>query len=183
MQQGVITQEDLQAARIEEYIIGPVFNCDFFYSPLNRKLELLGVDWRFESSLDGHVRLPAQQQLGLPATQVLPEYTVCGHNSATIRESQLEKVFALGEQYVKATQEYYEYGVIGPFCLQTCLDKDLKFYIYDVAPRIGGGTNVHMSVGHPYGNTLWRKPVSTGRRIALEIRRGIQEDKLTEIVS
>jgi 5-formaminoimidazole-4-carboxamide-1-(beta)-D-ribofuranosyl 5'-monophosphate synthetase len=183
LHQGIITGEDLQAARIEEYIIGPVFNCDFFYSPLTKKLELIGVDWRFESSLDGHVRLPAQQQMTLPSSQVLPEYTVCGHNSATIRESQLEKIFLLGEQYVTATQDFYEYGVIGPFCLQTCLDKDLKFYIYDVAPRIGGGTNVHMSVGHPYGNTLWRKPLSTGRRIALEIHRAIQEERLQEIVS
>jgi 5-formaminoimidazole-4-carboxamide-1-(beta)-D-ribofuranosyl 5'-monophosphate synthetase len=183
LHQGVITPSDLEGARIEEYIIGPVFNCDFFYSPLTKKLELLGVDWRFETSLDGHVRLPAPQQLALSPSQFLPEYTVCGHNSATIRESQLEKVFTLGEQYVKATQQYYDYGVIGPFCLQTCLDKDLNFYIYDVAPRIGGGTNVHMSVGHPYGNTLYRKPLSTGRRIAMEIRRAIENDCLKEIVS
>ncbi|MBN2245406.1 MAG: DUF1246 domain-containing protein, partial [Candidatus Aminicenantes bacterium] len=88
IQQGVITPRDLERARIEEYIIGPVFNCDFFYSPLRQKLELLGVDWRFETSLDGHVRLPASQQLSLPESQILPEYTVCGHNSATIRESQ-----------------------------------------------------------------------------------------------
>ena len=129
------------------------------------------------------MRLPAPQQLSLPDSQVLPEYTVCGHNSATIRESQLEKVFALGERYVKATQEHYDYGVIGPFCLQTCLDKDLDFYIYDVAPRIGGGTNVHMSVGHPYGNTLYRKPVSTGRRIAMEVRRALGTDRLRDIIS
>ena len=42
--------------------------------------------------------------------------------------------------------------------------KDLHFYIYDVAPRIGGGTNVHMDVGHPYGNSLYRTNMSTGRR-------------------
>jgi 5-formaminoimidazole-4-carboxamide-1-(beta)-D-ribofuranosyl 5'-monophosphate synthetase len=180
---GVITKEDLKNARIERYIIGPVFNFDFFYSPIYKRLELLGVDWRFETSLDGHVRLPAQQQLSLPAQQQIPEYTVCGHNSATLRESQLEKVFELGERYVKATQKYYNYGIIGPFCLQTCIDKDLNFYIYDVAPRIGGGTNVHMAIGHPYGNTLWRKQMSTGRRIAIEIKKAIEEDKLKEVVS
>jgi len=186
IRQGVITREDLENARIERYIIGPVFNLDFFYSPIEEegsKLELLGIDWRFETSLDGHVRLPAQQQLNLPEHQMIPEYTVCGHNSATLRESLLEKAFRLGELYVKATWENYEYGIIGPFCLQTCVDKDLNFYIYDVAPRVGGGTNVHMYVGHPYGNTLWRKPMSTGRRIAMEIRRAIEMDKLKEIVS
>ncbi|RLF27426.1 MAG: 5-formaminoimidazole-4-carboxamide-1-(beta)-D-ribofuranosyl 5'-monophosphate synthetase [Thermoplasmata archaeon] len=186
IKQGVITREMLNNARIERYIIGPVFNFDFFYSPIEpnmSKLELIGVDWRFETSLDGHVRLPAPQQLSLPENQLIPEYTVCGHNSATVRESLLEKVFRLGEQYVQATQKHYDYGIIGPFCLQTCVDKDLNFYIYDVAPRVGGGTNVHMSVGHSYGNTLWRKPMSTGRRIAMEIKRAIEMDKLEMIIT
>ncbi|HVO78146.1 MAG TPA: formate--phosphoribosylaminoimidazolecarboxamide ligase family protein, partial [Methanomassiliicoccales archaeon] len=126
--QGVIDRETLGQARIEEYIIGPVFNLDFFYSPLEQycsKIELLGIDWRFESSLDGHVRLPAPQQMTLNEAQKVPEYTVCGHNSATLRESLLENAFELAEKYVKATQEHYAPGIIGPFCLQTCVDKDL----------------------------------------------------------
>ena len=186
IKQGVIDQETLDTARIERYIIGPVFNFDFFYSPLEEEmspLELLGVDWRFETSLDGHVRLPAPQQMTLNMDQILPEYTVCGHNSATLRESLLEKVFSMAERFVKASKEHYDPGIIGPFCLQTCVDKDLNFYIYDVAPRIGGGTNVHAWVGHPYGNALWRKPVSTGRRLAMEIRRARDEERLEEIVT
>ena len=186
IKQGVITEDLLRNARIERYIIGPVFNFDFFYSPLEEelsKIELLGVDWRFETSLDGHVRLPAPQQMTLNEKQRVPEYTVCGHNSATARESLLEKVFDLAERYVKATKEYYGPGIIGPFCLQTCVDKDNNFFIYDVAPRVGGGTNVHMSVGHPYANTLWRKNVSTGRRLAMEIRRAIELDMVEKIVT
>lgn len=184
--QGVITREDLAGARIERYIIGPVFNLDFFYSPIEDKMErieLLGVDWRFESSLDGHVRLPAPQQLTLGEDQRNPEYTVCGHNSATLRESLLEKAFALAEKYVKATQEHYPPGIIGPFCLQTCVDKDLNFWIYDVAPRTGGGTNIHMWLGHPYGNALWRMPMSTGRRWAREVKRAIETGQLNKIVT
>ncbi|MBE0518094.1 MAG: formate--phosphoribosylaminoimidazolecarboxamide ligase family protein [Thermoplasmata archaeon] len=183
---NVITAEDLKGARIEEYIIGPVFNLDFFYSPLESKMErieLIGVDWRFETSLDGHVRLPAPQQMTLMGQQATPEYTVCGHNSATMRESLIEGAFDLAEKYVNATKEHYPPGIIGPFCLQTCVDKDLKFFIYDVAPRVGGGTNVHMSVGHPYGNTTWRTNMSTGRRLALEIRRAIETDQLDKIVT
>lgn len=183
---NVITEEDLASARIEEYVIGPVFNLDFFYSPLENKMErieLIGVDWRFETSLDGHVRLPAPQQMTLMGAQATPEYTVCGHNSATMRESLLEGAFDLAEKYVKATQEHYPPGIIGPFCLQTCVDKDLKFHIYDVAPRVGGGTNVHMSVGHPYGNTTWRTNMSTGRRLAVEIRRAIETNQVKKIVT
>jgi len=183
---NVITEEDLKDARIEEYVIGPVFNLDFFYSPLESKMErieLIGVDWRFETSLDGHVRLPAPQQMTLQGAQATPEYTVCGHNSATMRESLIEGAFVLAEKYVKATQEHYAPGIIGPFCLQTCVDKDLKFHIYDVAPRVGGGTNVHMWVGHPYGNTTWRTNMSTGRRLAVEVRRAIETDQVDKIVT
>ncbi len=186
IRQGVIDQESLDGARMEEYIIGPVFNLDFFYSPLEdrgERIELLGIDWRFESSLDGYVRLPADQQLNLVESQVLPEYTVCGHNSATLRESLLERAFVLAEQFVDCTKRLYDPGMIGPFCLQTCVDKDMNFHIYDVAPRIGGGTNVHMAVGHPYANALWRREMSTGRRLAMEIRRAIEEGRLDEIVS
>ncbi len=184
--QNVIDRETLGTARIEKYVIGPVFNFDFFYSPLEEEMsnvELLGVDWRFETSLDGHVRLPAPQQMTLNDKQMLPEYTVCGHNSATLRESLLEKVFDMAEKFVEASKAHYDPGIIGPFCLQTCVDKDLNFYIYDVAPRIGGGTNVHMWVGHPYGNALWRKPVSTGRRLAMELRRAVDEERLEDIVT
>ncbi|MHC1570216.1 MAG: formate--phosphoribosylaminoimidazolecarboxamide ligase family protein [Candidatus Syntropharchaeales archaeon] len=186
IRQGVITEDALNAARIERYVIGPVFNLDFFYSPIEdtmSPIELLGIDWRFETSLDGHVRLPAPQQMTLVETQQIPEYTVCGHNSATLRESLLEGAFELAEKYVKATQKYYSPGIIGPFCLQTCVDKDLNFYIYDVAPRIGGGTNVHVSVGHPYGNTLWRRNMSTGRRLAMEVRRAVAAGRVAEIVT
>ncbi|MCJ7443902.1 MAG: formate--phosphoribosylaminoimidazolecarboxamide ligase family protein [Methanotrichaceae archaeon] len=183
LKHGVIDQDGLDLARVERYVIGPVFNLDFFYSPLVNSIELLGIDWRFETSLDGHVRLPATQQLTLNERQINPEYTVCGHNSATLRESLLEKAFELAETYVEVTKDYYPPGIIGPFCLQTCVDKDLKFYIYDVAPRIGGGTNVHMAVGHPYGNSLWRTNMSTGRRLAREVRFALEQDALHKIVT
>ena len=183
LRQNVIDQDGIELARIERYIIGPVFNLDYFYSPITKRIELIGIDWRFETSLDGHCRLPAPQQLTLNEQQINPEYTVCGHNSATLRESLLEKAFVLAEMYVEATQEYYKPGIIGPFCLQTCVDKDLNFYIYDVAPRIGGGTNVHMAVGHPYGNALWRTNMSTGRRLAREVRIALENDCLEQIVT
>ena len=186
IRQGVLDEDFEKHARMEQYIIGPVFNLDFFYDPLEEKgekVELLGIDWRFESSLDGYVRLPAKQQVELEQDGIIPEYTVCGHNSATLRESLLDKAFEMAEKYVKATQQYYKPGIIGPFCLQTCVDKDLNFYIYDVAPRIGGGTNVHMSVGHPYGNTLWRTNMSSGRRLSKMVREAIEQERVEEIVT
>lgn len=184
--QNVLDADFLEHARMEQYIIGPVFNLDFFYNPLEdrgEKIELLGIDWRFESSLDGYVRLPAKQQCELEGDGIIPEYTVCGHNSATLRESLLDKAFELAEKYAAAAKKFYDPGIIGPFCLQTCVDKDLNFYIYDVAPRIGGGTNVHMSVGHPYGNTLWRTNMSSGRRLSKMVREAIEQERVEEIVT
>ncbi|MGP8078211.1 MAG: formate--phosphoribosylaminoimidazolecarboxamide ligase family protein [Thermoplasmata archaeon] len=184
--QGTITAADLGAARIEEYVLGPVFNFNFFFSPLVTRtegLELLGVDERRESDLDGLVRLPAAEQLEIGDAGRTPRYTVVGHGTLTVRESILEEVFRLGERFVDAAREHAPPGILGPFCLQTCLDREGRPVVFDVAARVGGGTNVHLALGHPYGNALWRTPMSTGRRVAVEIRRAIAEGRLGEIVT
>jgi 5-formaminoimidazole-4-carboxamide-1-(beta)-D-ribofuranosyl 5'-monophosphate synthetase len=183
---GTITPADLATARIEEYVLGPVFNFNFFFSPLAPReegLELLGVDDRRESTLDGLVRLPAAQQLELHESARIPDFTVVGHGTLTVRESILEEIYRMGEKFVDAARARYPPGIIGPFCLQTCLDRDGHPTVFDVAARIGGGTNVHLSLGHPYGNALYRTPMSSGRRIALEIRHAIEDGRLTEIVT
>lgn len=186
LERGTILPDDLAAARIERYVLGPVFNFNFFFSPLvprDEGLELLGVDERRESSLDGLVRLPAAQQLELQEAGRLPDYTVVGHGTLTVRESILEEVFRLGEKFVNAAKGRYPPGILGPFCLQTCLDKDGRPTVFDVAARIGGGTNIHLGLGHPYGNALWREPMSTGRRLAREIRLAVDANRLEEIVT
>jgi 5-formaminoimidazole-4-carboxamide-1-(beta)-D-ribofuranosyl 5'-monophosphate synthetase len=163
-----------------------VFNFNFFFTPLVPRLdglELLGVDERRESSLDGLVRLPAGQQLELPESARIPEYTVVGHASLTVRESILEEVFRIGERFVDAARARYPPGILGPFTLQTCLDQDGKPTVFDVAARIGGGTNIHLALGHPYANALWGQPMSTGRRVAVEIRRAIESGRLREVVT
>jgi 5-formaminoimidazole-4-carboxamide-1-(beta)-D-ribofuranosyl 5'-monophosphate synthetase len=183
---GTITAADLAAARIEQYILGPVFNFNFFFSPLVPRedgLELLGVDERRESSLDGLVRLPAAQQLEIRGSHAIPHYTVVGHGTLTVRESLLEEIFDFGERFVEITRSRASPGIIGPFTLQTCIDRDGRPSVFDVAARIGGGTNVHLSLGHPYGNALWRTPMSSGRRIAIEIRHALADDRLAEIVT
>lgn len=183
---GTVRREDLEQARIEEYVLGPVFNFNFFFSPLVDRsdgLELLGVDERRESDLDGMVRLPASQQLALPETRRIPRYTVVGHGTLTVRESALEEVFAIGERFVDESRRTSPPGILGPFCLQTCLDAEGRPHVFDVAARIGGGTNVHLALGHPYGNALWRTPMSSGRRVALEVRRAVADGRLAEIVT
>ncbi|MGI0071826.1 MAG: DUF1297 domain-containing protein [Thermoplasmata archaeon] len=186
LRQGTIAADDLAHARIEEYVLGPVFNFNFFFSPLVPRaegLELLGVDERRESNLDGMVRLPAAQQLELPAATRIPEYRVVGHGTLTVRESMLDEVFRVGEKFVDAALARYPPGILGAFCLQTCVDAEGHLAVFDVAARIGGGTNIHLGVGHPYGNALYRGPMSTGRRIAREVRLAAAAGRLAEIVT
>ncbi len=92
LDRDIITQGALRHARIEQYIIGPVFNFNFFYSPIDDEVELLGIDFRFESNLDGLVRIPAAQQLEIAAQYRDPLMVIVGHANASLRESLLEKV-------------------------------------------------------------------------------------------
>ncbi len=179
----VITTDALADARIEQYIIGPVFNFNFFYSPLDDEVELLGIDFRFESNLDGLVRIPAEQQLELPKRYRDPLMIIVGHANASLRESLLERVYVMAERFVDFSRRHYSAPIIGPFCLQTIVDQNMDFYVYDIATRIGGGTNVHTSVGAPYGNSLFGTRMSSGRRLALEVKRALALDHLDKIVT
>jgi len=183
LDRDVITEEALSQARIEQYIIGPVFNFNFFYSPIDDEIELLGVDFRFESNLDGLVRIPAAQQLEIAAQYRDPLMVIVGHANASLRESLLERVYLMAEKFVAFSKHHYSTSIIGPFCLQTIVDQNMDFYVYDIATRIGGGTNIHTYLGAPYGNSLFRTRMSSGRRLALEIKRALELDQLEKIVT
>jgi len=183
LDRDIITKEALNQARIEQYIIGPVFNFNFFYSPIDDEIELLGVDFRFESNLDGLVRIPAAQQLEIAAQHRDPLMVIVGHANASLRESLLERVYLMAEKFVAFSKRHYSASIIGPFCLQTIVDQNMDFYVYDIATRIGGGTNIHTYSGAPYGNSLFRTRMSSGRRLALEIKRALELDQLEKIVT
>ena len=177
---GVIRLEDLDHASIEELVLGAHFNANYFYSPLRRRLELHSFDRRIQSDLDGVYRLPAREQLELD-----PEvrYIEVGHEPATIRESLLEKVFDVGHRFVEAARRLVPPGVIGPFTLQFIVTPQLDLVVYDVAPRIGGGTNVYLGVGGQYSKLYFGRPISMGRRIAMEIREAAQQGRLEEVTT
>lgn len=177
---GVIRLEDLQSASIEELVLGAHFNANYFYSAVRRRLELHSFDRRIQSDLDGIYRLPARDQLELD-----PEvrYVEVGHEPATIRESLLEKVFDIGYRFVEAARRLVPPGVIGPFTLQFIVTPQLDLVVYDVAPRIGGGTNVYIGVGGQYSKLYWGRPISIGRRIAIEIREAAERGVLSEVTT
>jgi len=177
---GVIRLEDLEHASIEELVLGAHFNANYFYSVMRRRLELHSFDRRIQSNLDGVFRLPARDQI-----EVDPEvrYIEVGHEPATIRESLLEKVFDIGYRFVEAAKRLVPPGVIGPFTLQFIVTPELELVVYDVAPRIGGGTNVYIGIGGQYSKLYFGKPISMGRRIAMEIREAAEQGKLAEVTT
>ena len=52
-----------------------------------------------------------------------------------------------------------------------------------MAFRIGDGTSVYMGIGSQYGKLYFGKPISLGRRIAMEVRECIENDCLDKVVT
>jgi 5-formaminoimidazole-4-carboxamide-1-(beta)-D-ribofuranosyl 5'-monophosphate synthetase len=182
LRKNLITKEALDKAVIEELVIGAYFNFNFFYSPIDGEVELLGIDMRRQTNIDGIVRLPATQQL-----EVLKHLEVrnieAGHIACTIRESLLERAFELAEKFVKTTQEVCPPGVIGPFALQSVVvpgPPHEEIVVYDISVRVPGSPGIKFT---PYSEDLWGVPMSVGRRIALEIKEALRRDMLEEIVT
>ena len=177
-----ITDESLNKAVIEEFVIGPQVNLNFFYSPLNDELELLGTDTRRQTSLDGFLRLTARQQLSL-SEETSPKYIENGHLAVTLKESLLEKAFEIGERFVESTKKHYKPGIIGPFALQgavTAGPPKEEFVIFDCSLRIPGSPGTRYT---PYGHYLYGEDMSVGKRIAMEIKAAIENKKLLEILT
>lgn len=179
---GTITEASLKSAVIEEFVLGPQLNLNFFYSPLSRELELLGTDSRRQTNLDGLLRLTAPEQQEV-LKHVQPKYIENGHQAVTIKESLLEQAFDAGERFVAATQKIYPPGIIGPFALQgavTAGPPKEEFKVFDVSMRIPGSPGTMFT---PYTNYLYGESLSVGRRIARELKAALQTNRLGELLS
>ncbi|MBC7131026.1 formate--phosphoribosylaminoimidazolecarboxamide ligase family protein [Candidatus Bathyarchaeota archaeon] len=178
IRKGIISPEALEKAVIEEYVIGAKFNANFFWSPLTEELDLLGFDRRIQTDLDGVLDLPAEEQLEL---RIPAQNIEIGHMGATLRESQLEKIFDAGERFVEICKEEYPPGIIGLFALQGAINKKLEFYVFDVSPRVPGCPCVEPT--SPYMKYKYGMEVGPGRRVAMEIKRAVKEGRLEDIVT
>jgi 5-formaminoimidazole-4-carboxamide-1-(beta)-D-ribofuranosyl 5'-monophosphate synthetase len=178
IKKGIIDRKDLEEATIEEYIVGAKFNANYFWSPITDKIDLLGFDRRIQTSLDGVLDLPADEQL---EAKISTQNVEIGHMGATMRESQLEKILAAGEKFIETCKKEYPPGIIGLFALQGAMNKNLEFYIFDVSPRIPGCPCVEPT--SPYMKYKYGMEVGPGRRVAMEIKQAVAENKLGMIVT
>ncbi len=163
---------------IQEYVVGIPTYIHYFYSPLTQEIELLGLDKRYESNVDGIGRIAFKDQMGF---ELNTSYTVAGNKPLVLRESLLPEVFEMGEAVVKESQKLTKQGLYGAFCLETVITPDLKFYVFEISARIVAGTNVYMN-GSPYTYLKYNEPMSTGRRIAREIKQAIATNQLNKVL-
>lgn len=178
---GKVTRAGLEKAKIEEYIIGAHFNLNFFYSPVHEELELLGVDTRRQTNIDGFLRMPADQQLET-LKHMQPSTIEVGHIACTLRESLLEQAFTIGERFVSAVQKEYKDGLIGPFALQGAFVEEGKeeFVCFDISMRMPGSPGTRFT---PYSGYLFGEGVSFGRRIAMEVAEAESQKRMDDITT
>jgi len=182
IENGLLSQKGLEEAVIEEFVVGTSVNFNFFYSPLSKRLELVGTDTRRQTNLDGFLRLPAPQQEEV-LKRVELTFKEMGHTAVTLPESLIEDAMEAGERFVKTTQESCPPGIIGPFALQSLIRPifpKLEIVVYDVAPRMPGSPGISAT---PYSQYLFGKHISMGRRVAMEIKQAEKEKKLGKITT
>jgi 5-formaminoimidazole-4-carboxamide-1-(beta)-D-ribofuranosyl 5'-monophosphate synthetase len=120
--------------------------------------------------------------MALPKEQVDPSYVIVGNLPIVVRESYLPRFIAKGENVVKESKNIAPPGLFGPFCLETIMTPDQDIVTFEISARIVAGTNPYVN-GSPYSWLRYDEPMSTGRRIAREIKLAIEQDKLNEILN
>ncbi len=163
---------------IQEYIVGAPIYIHYFYSPLNDEVELMSFDKRYESNVDSIGRIAAKDQLDMGLET---SYNITGNVPLVVRESLLPKIFDMGRAVIEASKKIEKRGIFGPFSLETVITPELKFYVFEISARIVAGTNPYIA-GSPYTSLKYKEPMSTGRRIAREIKIAIATNQLDKVL-
>jgi len=164
---------------IQEYASGVLAYLQFFYSPLKQELEFFGVDKRHESDIEGLARIPAKNQLNMKKST---SFNVIANSPLVLRESLLDNVYAMVENFVKASAKLVPPGMNGPCCIEGVYDENAHFSAFEFSARIVAGTNIFMN-GSPYTTLIFDEPMSMGRRIAREIKQADAKNQLKNITT
>ena len=155
---GTLNREGLENGRVEQIVLGPHANFNFFFSPLDAKSEwgdvddwfaklynvnmeeariclanqFLSIDERRETILDGLKRLPTDVQQKI---KKIPSFEVTAHAILSLRESLLKDVHRYADRYLLACREHAYPGIIGAWCLQTLITWD-RVSKYELKPVV-----------------------------------------------
>ncbi len=171
---------------IQEFVMGTRYYIHYFYSPIQDNayklskgsLQLISMDRRDETTIDEVQRLGSIAEL--EELGIHPTFVVTGNIPIVMRESLLPRVFEMGEAVIEKSLQLFG-GLIGSFCLETVVTEDLEFKVFEISARIVAGTNPYIS-GSPYSELI-QPDMSTGRRIAQEIKYAIKHDALDKILT
>jgi 5-formaminoimidazole-4-carboxamide-1-(beta)-D-ribofuranosyl 5'-monophosphate synthetase len=163
---------------IQEYVVGAPLYIHYFYSPLTKELEVMSLDRRYETNVDSIGRIAAKDQMDL---KIESSYNIMGNMPLVVRESLLPEIFRMGERVITQSKKIVRGGLWGPFCLETIVTPDLDFFVFEISARIVAGTNPYIN-GSPYTDLRYSQPMSTGRRVALEIKDAIKQNKLEKVL-
>ena len=171
---------------IQEFVMGTRYYLHYFYSPIQNNayklskgsLQLISMDRRDETTIDEVQRLGSIAEL--EELGIHPTFVVTGNIPIVMRESLLPRVFEMGEAVIEKSLKLFG-GLIGSFCLETVVTEDLEFKVFEISARIVAGTNPYIS-GSPYSELI-QPDMSTGRRIAQEIKYAIKNDTLDKILT
>lgn len=176
---GLLGEDDVERVHLQEYVLGVNVYPSYFSSIINDEVEFLGVDRRYESAVDAIGKIPASEQLDIEAN---PTYTVVGNFPIVLRESLLPELMRMADNVHKTARQLAPPGIIGPFCLETAITDDLKIYTFEISARIVAGTNVGIGTS-PYAYLKYGENMYMGKRIALEIRKALEQNRLPEIAA
>lgn len=176
---GYVNEDSIKAARVEELILGPHANFNFFFSPINSikcwgsveeyysKIynisldeariclanEFLSIDERRETILDGLKRLPIDVQQKL-SNKILPSFEVTLHVMVSVRESLIKDVLRCANRFLLCLKDEVPPGIIGAWCLQTIITWG-KPSEYDFKPSLKPDVEV-ASVGFGLYDSITR---------------------------
>lgn len=182
VRRGIVQVNDACNVTIQEFVAGVRYYPHFFFSPIAKSglatgagsLELLSMDRRIEPIDESYRGLP-------DVPEEFFDFTVTGNQPVILRESLLTEILGIGARTVEKSLELFPPGMTGPFSLETIYSPTRGFTIFEISARIVAGTNLY-PMGSPYSAYLYGEPMSTGRRIARELKHGLEEGKLDKIV-
>ncbi|MFP3908407.1 MAG: formate--phosphoribosylaminoimidazolecarboxamide ligase family protein [Archaeoglobaceae archaeon] len=189
LSQGIIDEEGLKDARIEEYVLGARFNANFHSYALKDSFgnfDFVGFSDRRQVNLQGFLNLPARDQLKIDVGVKNEEI---GHFGITMRESKQDLAYDTAEKFIRVAEKEYSPGMIGMFGLQGAMayspEGKLEFVVFDVSPRVPGDP----AIG-PTSPEMRNLSLKHDRTIddpldlsMMEIEEALKEDRLKEIIT
>jgi 5-formaminoimidazole-4-carboxamide-1-(beta)-D-ribofuranosyl 5'-monophosphate synthetase len=162
--------ESSKGYTFQEYVVGTKVFTTYFNSLAKDRLEVFGVDIRYETDADANLRFDDK-----------PSFVVVGNLPLVLRESTLAQYYEMGVGFIHAFRKKIGQELAGPFCIETIINKKQEIYTFEFSGRIVAGTNVWMP-SSPYSFVQFGEEMWMGRRIAREIRElqdvGILDDVL-----